>query len=109
MTKLLQIEATITDAYQTTVPELVCKTLGLEKKDKICYTILADGSVTISRSDKLSDDCVLSNFLNFLAQDIQENSHNIQPINSNIFNQVQSLLGDISIDLNEALTEEEEE
>ena len=42
MTKILQAESSLTDRYQTTVPDLVRKTLGLNKRDKIAYTINSD-------------------------------------------------------------------
>lgn len=42
-------ESTLTDRYQTTVPESVRKALGLNKRDKICYTIQSDGRVLKSK------------------------------------------------------------
>ncbi|MEY2976080.1 MAG: HtaR suppressor protein, partial [Cyanobacteriota bacterium] len=42
-------ESTLTDRYQTTIPDPVRKALGLNKRDKICYTIQPDGKVWISR------------------------------------------------------------
>ena len=80
MTEILQAESSLTDRYQTTVPDLVRKTLGLNKRDKIAYTINSDGTVTITRSETLKEDPILAKFLDFLAQDMEENPHNIQPI-----------------------------
>ncbi|MFM6063282.1 MAG: type II toxin-antitoxin system PrlF family antitoxin, partial [Microcystis panniformis] len=36
-------ESTLTDRYQTTIPDSVRKVLGLNKRDKICYNIQPDG------------------------------------------------------------------
>lgn len=55
-------ESTLTDRYQTTVPEPVRKALGLNKRDKICYTIQPDGQVVISRADQTESDPILGGF-----------------------------------------------
>ena len=39
----------LTDRYQTTVPETVRRALRLGKRDKIHYTIRPDGEVVLSR------------------------------------------------------------
>ena len=67
MTEILQVESTLTDRYQTTVPDIVRKILGLSKRDKIAYIINADGTVTITRSKVSEDDPILDKFLDFLA------------------------------------------
>jgi antitoxin PrlF len=60
-------ESTLTDRYQTIIPDPVRKALGLNKRDKICYTIDPDGKVWISRADQTESDPLLGEFLNFLA------------------------------------------
>ena len=80
MTEILQAESSLTDRYQTTVPDLVRKTLGLNKRDKIAYIINSDGTVTITRSETSEEDPILGKFLNFLAQDMEQNPQHIQPI-----------------------------
>ena len=44
-----QVESTLTDRYQTTVPETVRRALRLGKRDKIHYTIRSDGEVVLTR------------------------------------------------------------
>lgn len=73
MTKILQAESTLTDRYQTTVPEIVRKALGLHKRDKIAYVINANGTVTITRGETSEEDPILAKFLDFLAKDIEQN------------------------------------
>jgi len=46
----LEIESTLTDRYQTTVPDAVRRTLKLRKRDKIRYVVRPDGAVPILRS-----------------------------------------------------------
>lgn len=99
-------ESTLTDRYQTTVPEPVRKALGLNKRDKICYTIQADGGVVISRVEQ--DDPILGKFLNFLAQDIAEHPQNIQAISSDLLIRVHSLVSEMAIDLDAPLADEDE-
>ena len=108
MTKILKVESTLTDRYQTTVPDVVRKTLGLGKRDKICYVIQTDGTVNISRSEESEDDPVLGKFLTFLAQDMEQNPQHIQTISSETLETIQSLVADVNIDLNEALPDEDE-
>jgi antitoxin PrlF len=99
-------ESTLTDRYQTTVPEPVRKALGLSKRDKICYTIQPDGKVLISRVEQ--NDPIIDKFLNFLTQDIAENPQNIQAISSNLLSHVHSLVAEVEIDLDAPLTDEDE-
>lgn len=105
-TLALYAESTLSDRYQTTVPEPVRKALGLSKRDKICYTIQADGGVLISRVEQ--DDPLIGKFLNFLAQDIAENPKNIQAISSDLLSRVHSLVLEVAIDLDTPLADEDE-
>jgi antitoxin PrlF len=108
MTEILQAESTLTDGYQTTVPDIVRKTLGLSKRDKIAYVIKSDGTVTIARSEVVEDDPILDKFLNFLVQDLEQNPQHIQPITSKTLARVQSLVRDLDIDLDAPLSDEDE-
>ncbi len=101
-------ESTLTDRYQTTVPATVRKYLGLNKNDKICYTLYPNGAVLISRAEPAGNDPVLEQFLDFMAQDMQENPQNLQPINSGLVSKIQSLVSEVDFDLNELLADEDE-
>jgi antitoxin PrlF len=46
----MQVESTLTDRYQTTVPETVRRALRLGKRDKINDTIRPDGEVVLTRA-----------------------------------------------------------
>lgn len=108
MTEILQAESTLTDRYQTTVPDIVRKALGLGKRDKICYGINADGTVTISRSQESEEDPILNKFLNFLTEDMEQNPQHIQAITRETLNRVTSVVGDVDIDLDAPLSDEDE-
>ena len=53
---VLDAESTLTDPYQTTVPEPVRQALKLSKRDKIHYCIQRSGEVVISRAQAADDD-----------------------------------------------------
>ncbi len=63
----LYSDSTLTNRYQTTIPEMVRKALRLKKRDKIRYILQSDGSVKIFRLGQDETDPVLTQFLTFLA------------------------------------------
>ena len=101
-------ESTLTDRYQTTIPDPVRKVLGLNKRDKISYTIEPDGKVVISRSQNNDKDPVLEKFLSFISQDIENSPQHLRVISSDLVNRVQSLVSEVEIDLDEPLSDEDE-
>ena len=64
--------------------------------------------MTINRSETFQEDPVLGKFLDFLAQDMEQNLQHIQPIRSTILERVQSLVEDVEIDLDAPLSDEDE-
>jgi len=108
MSPLLYSDSTLTNRYQTTVPNIIRKALRLEKKDKIRYTVQPDGSVIMSRANQAEDDPVLAKFLTFLADDISQNPQNVSAINSNLLDRVRPLVSDVEIDLDRPLSDEDE-
>ncbi len=101
-------ESTLTDRYQTTIPDPVRKALGLKKRDKICYTIQSDGQVVISRADQTESDPILGQFLNFIAKDIEKNPQRLQAISSDLVSHVKFLVAEVDIDLDAPLSDEDE-
>ena len=104
----LYSDSTLTKRYQTTVPYMVRKTLGLEKHDKIRYTIQADGNVLMSRANQTEDDPVLAKFLDFLADDISQNPQNVSAIDSDLRDRIRDLVSDVETDLDKPLSDEDE-
>jgi antitoxin PrlF len=101
-------ESTLTDRYQTTVPDPVRKVLGLNKRDRIAYTIGSDGRVTISRAEDENNDPLLGQFLHFLATDIQANPQHVRQVSSDLVARIRSLVGNIDLDLDAPLAAEDE-
>ena len=108
MSPILYSDSTLTNRYQTTVPNIIRKALRLEKQDKIRYTVQPDGSVIMSRANQAEDDPVLAKFLTFLANDISQNPQNVSAIDSNLLDRVRPLVSDVEIDLDSQLSDEDE-
>lgn len=106
MSKVLHTKSTLTDRYQTTIPEPIRAALHLGKRDQIEYVIEDNGKVMISRADE--NDPVLGEFLSFLANDIKKHPEHIKPINSALFSRAKSLISDVKIDLDAPLSEKDE-
>ncbi|MGG6269751.1 type II toxin-antitoxin system PrlF family antitoxin [Leptolyngbya sp. AN03gr2] len=107
-TSAFQAESTLTDRYQTTIPDSVRKALRLEKRDKIQYTIQADGQVVISRADQPETDPVLEQFLEFLAEDMRQNPQQIRAVTPELVNRLRALTTDVEVDLDAPLFDEDE-
>lgn len=105
----LEVESTLTDRYQTTVPETVRRALKLGKRDKVRYTILPGGEVLLTRAAPSEDnDPVLSQFLGFLARDIASHPQRVQAIDASLVQRLRALSGNIEIDLDASLSADDE-
>ena len=100
MNHVLEIESTLTDRYQTTVPETVRRMLHLEKRDKLRYKIMADGTVLLSRAASTEEsDPALVGFLHFLANDIKARPHAVRALGKSQHARARALIGDVKVDL----------
>lgn len=105
----LEAESTLTDRYQTTVPETVRNFLHLGKRDKIHYTIRPSGDVVLTRADFADgDDPVLGQFLTFLAGDISNHPERLQAIDAGLVQHIRSLVGNMDVDLDATLSSDPE-
>ena len=81
MPTTIEVESTLTDRYQTTVPETVRRALGLAKRDKIRYSIRPGGDVVLIRANvSEGDDPVLGQFLGFLVRDIASHPERLRAV-----------------------------
>ena len=105
----LDVESTLTDRYQTTVPETVRRALGLAKRDKLHYSIRPSGEVVLTRAvPSGDDDPVIGEFLGFLARDIAEHPERLQAIDAGLVQRLQAMTAGVEIDLDAALPAEDE-
>lgn len=109
MPATLEAESTLTDRYQTTVPETVRRALRLGKRDKIHYTIRPGGEVVLTRAEAAGDDDpVLGQFLGFLARDIASHPERLQAVDAGLVQRLRSLVGDVDVDFDAALSADDE-
>jgi antitoxin PrlF len=109
MPATLEVESTLTDRYQTTVPEMVRRSLRLGKRDKVHYSIRPNGEVVLSRAEvSETDDPVLGQFLGFLSRDIAEHPERLQALDASFVQRMQSLTTGIEVDLDAPLSADDE-
>ena len=104
----LRVESTLTDRYQTTVPETVRRALRLGKRDKIHYTIRPDGEVVLTRADASGDDPGLAPFLELLARDMVTHPERLHTIAPEFAQRIQSLVDGVDVDLDAPMSADDE-
>ena len=109
MAATLEVESTLTDRYQTTVPESVRRVLKLGKRDKIHYSIHPGGEVVLRRAARPGeDDPVLAGFLAFLASDIAAHPERLQALDVGLVKRLRYLVGGLEVDLDAPLADDDE-
>jgi antitoxin PrlF len=98
MPATLELESTLTDRYQTTVPDGVRRALKLGKRDRIRYLVQGDGSVILQRAEE-ADDPVLGSFLDFLASDIAAHPENVRALDGGLVKRMRALTKGVAVDL----------
>jgi len=102
MPATLELESTLTDRYQTTVPDAVRRALGLAKRDRIRYLVRGDGSVLIERAAE-GEDPALENFLDFLARELAAQPQRLRALDAGLAKRIRSLTKGVKVDLGAAL------
>ena len=93
---------------QTTVPETVRRALRLSKRDKIHYAIRPSGEVVLTRAEaSKGGDPLLGQFLGYLARDIASHPERLQAVDAGFVQRLQSLVGNVEVDLNTVLSEDD--
>ncbi len=109
MPATMEVESTLTERYQTTVPETVRRALRLGKRDKIHYSIRPGGEVVLTRaSNTETADPALGAFLGFLAQDMTQHPERLQAIDSEWVQRIQALATGVELDMDAALSADDE-
>jgi antitoxin PrlF len=102
---LVSAESTLTDRYQTTIPEVVRKALGLGKRDRLEFLLDETGAVRIKKAQDLEEheDPTLMAFLDLLAKDIDENPQNIRELDESFWQAIDKLTEGVEVDMDEKL------
>jgi antitoxin PrlF len=109
MSAMIEADSTLTDRYQTTVPETVRRALKLRKRDKIHYSILSDGAVLLTRAVKPEEeDPVLGQFLDFLAHDIASHPERLVALDVGLVHRIKTLIDGAELNLDAPLSADDE-
>lgn len=109
MPATLEAQSSLSDRYQTTVPEMVRRSLGLGKRDKLHYAIRANGEVVLSRAECAEeDDPVLGQFLDFLSRDMAKHPERLQALDASLVQRLQSLTKGTEVDLDAPVSVDDE-
>lgn len=107
--EVLSVEATVTSRGQATIPSAIRKALELGASDKINFILHSDNTVTVSKVVVgLDSDPLVEKFLAFLEQDMLSYPEQIQPITPGMVARLNALVGDIRVDLDAPLDDEDE-
>lgn len=102
----LRAESRLTERSQTTIPAVIRDALHLKPGEYINYTLLAGGKVIMSRNEDEQDDPVVSQFLNFLENDMMKNPQNIHQVPTAFWACIQTLTAGVEVDLDAPLTDD---
>jgi antitoxin PrlF len=105
----IEAESSLTDRYQTTVPETIRRALKLGKRDKIHYTIKPTGEVVMARAEDATEDPALGPFLDLLARDIEAHPKRLQPLSVDLLKRISVLTQGVEYDIDAALSDDDEE
>lgn len=104
-----KLESTLTDRYQTTVPNPVRRALRLGKRDKIRYVVRPDGAVLMTRAEPVEkDDPALGKFLDFLERDIAQHPQRVRAVGTKLAARIRSLVRGVDVDLDSPLATEDQ-
>ena len=105
----LVAESTVTDRYQTTVPDAIRRVLKLGKRDKLRYSVQPDGAVILERvAPEGAEDPVLEEFLAFLSRDIEAHPDRLKAFDGSLRERIQALVGGVDADLDKPLSPDDE-
>jgi len=102
----ISAESTLTDRYQTTIPALVRKALGLSKGDKLQFLLDETGGIRLAKQkpkEPEHSDPALAAFLDLLSKDIDKNPHKLRELDDTYWARIDKLTEGVEVDLNESL------
>ena len=99
------IESTLTERYQTTVPNGVRKALGVRGKDRLVWEIRGDEAVVrrASAIEDEEDDPALEPFLRLITADIEANPERLQGIPADLYRRWIAVIEGVEVDLDESI------
>jgi len=107
---MLTVQSTLTERYQTTIPDTIRCVLGLQKRDRICYDVRDNGTVVLSRAEQAEEeDPALLSFLAFLERDITEHPERLTHVTHEELASIRALTAGVEdFDINAPLPPDED-
>jgi len=105
---VLEIEATITERGQTTVPAAIRKVLHAEKRGTVIFRLSATGEITLSRkpTEEIQDP-VVGKFLAFLAKDMLAAPDRLKPVTVEWVEKMRGLVAGVEFDIDQPLSDDD--
>ena len=78
-----ELESSLTDRYQTTVPARIRKLLGLNKRDKLEWILDESGGIRVAKKESSETehfDPIFDQWLDFLEKDMLEHPERLIPL-----------------------------
>ena len=99
------IESTLTERYQTTVPNGVRKALGVRGKDRLMWEIRGDEAVVrrASAIEDEEDDPALEPFLRLITADIEAHPERLQGIPADLYRRWKAVIDGVEVDFDEPI------
>ncbi len=104
----LEIEATITERGQTTVPSAIRRVLRVGKPGTIVFKVAEDGLVTLANKEAETRDPVVQRFLTFLENDLKARPDALRPVTAEWLRDVEELVDGVEVDLDAPLSDADE-
>jgi antitoxin PrlF len=86
-----ELESSLTDRYQTTVPARIRKALGLNKRDKLEWILDESGGVRVNKrnpADLEHTDPSVDAWLDFLAKDMSAHPERLIPLTAEMYEDI---------------------
>jgi len=105
---VLEVQGTITERGQTTVPAPIRQALGIGRRGFIVWRIDPDGAVRVTAVDEAEPDPALGRFLDLLEQDIGSRSAGLHGVSAGIQQRIAALVDGVEVDLEAPLADDED-
>lgn len=105
---VLEVQGTITERGQTTVPAAIRQALRVDGRGFIVWQIDADGAVRVTAADEAEPDPALGQFLALLEQDIGSRPAGLHGVAADLPQRIAALVDGVEFDLEAPLADDED-
>lgn len=111
MTGIVEMESTVTERGQTTVPAAIRRALAVGPSNALIWRVQADGSVQVRRKvdPATKEDPVLARFLEFLEADMVARPDRLHPLSAAYVVEAEALAEGVEVDLDAPLPDDDDD